>query len=102
MILRKLGGRGGEGVLARAVDSVSSGGEGFPLFGPEPEFSGTESRDDPLALTEPVSSLEPLESPVLGDPPESPKMIAPKQKAVTRDKAQGKPIFRKNFIPKKE
>ena len=79
MILRKLGGRGGEGVLARAVDSVSFEGEEFPnLFGPEPGFSGTESRDEPLALTEPVSSLELLESPDVVDPPESPRKRPPK------------------------
>ena len=78
MILRKLGGRGGEGVLARAVDSVFSGGEGFPLFGPEPEFPGTESRDEPLALTEPLSCPEPLESPDDVDPPESPRKRPPR------------------------
>jgi len=79
MILRKLGGRGGEGIGERAIEPDDSGDEGFGLFGFAlgSELFGPAPRGDPLALKEPLSPSGSLE-PVAGEASESPRKRPPR------------------------
>lgn len=102
MILRKLGGRGGSAVACRADESDESRDESLLLseFSVKLELSAAVVRTDRSVLTDPrpVSNPFEIESEVFPSP--SPNQ-SPKEKINPRDKAHGKPIFRKKFTADK-